>query len=59
MCIRDSTCVDTIKAFLGSDGTVVVDSAYLVAQGFEFKDNCGVEQVRLNESLGLSFNCLT
>ncbi len=53
------TCVDTIKAFLGSDGTVIVDSAYLVAQGFEFKDNCGVEQVQLNSSLGLAFNCFT
>jgi len=40
------TCVDTIKAFLDSDGVVVVDSAYLVSQGFIFNDNdvnsCGI-----------------
>lgn len=55
------TCVDTIKGFLDSNGEVVIDSAYLVAQGFDFKDtdgnSCGVEKVLLNGVKILEYNC--
>ena len=55
------TCVDTIKGLLDSDGMVMLDSAYLVAQGFAFNDNdgnsCGVAKVLLNAFPKLTYDC--
>ena len=46
------TCVDTIRGFLDGNGLLVIDSAYLVAQGFAFNDNdansCGIDAVSLS-----------
>ena len=55
------TCVDTIKGLLDGDGMVMIDSAYLVAQGFAFNDNdansCGVAKVLVNGSTKLTYDC--
>ncbi|MFK7983254.1 MAG: HYR domain-containing protein [Saprospiraceae bacterium] len=57
------TCVDTIKAFLGSDGTVLVDSTYLVNQGFAFNDydanSCGITRIGTGAGVGVNipFDC--
>jgi hypothetical protein len=41
-----------VKLELNADGKAILDSAFLVAQGFDFADNCGEYTLRVGKKVG-------